>query len=95
MNRAQDWNQKPQRRLLNGHHRTDTPGPDWTREEGEMQSDSKLEACVWCCVLGMARHERTGVPVAWGLRVSSCWMEPTWKGNLGSRLRGVVCHCNV
>ena len=27
---VQDWNQKPQRRLLNGHHRTDTP---WARLE--------------------------------------------------------------
>lgn len=33
-----------------------------------MQSDSKLEACVWCCVLGMSRREKRGASqLAWGL----------------------------
>ena len=33
------------------HHRLILPGPDWRREEGEMQSDSRLEVRVQCCVL--------------------------------------------
>lgn len=48
---VQDWKQKHQRRLWNGHHRLILPGPGWRREEGELQSDSKLEVCVGCCVL--------------------------------------------
>lgn len=39
------------------------PGPDWRWEEGELQSDSKLEVCVRNCILGDGKaREKRGSP---------------------------------